>query len=101
MKIAGIRYSRDNWFTCVDTVVLADKELSCTAKCILAILCMTAGFGHRSCSLSDEEAADIAGISIRTLHRAYRELEARGIIFRDDNMIHIIGYNAPCYDEEV
>ena len=101
MKIEGIRYSRDNWFTCIDTVVLADKELSYTAKCVFAVLCMVAGFGHRSCSLSDEEASDVAGISIRTLHRAYRELEARGIILRYGNTIHIIGYNAPCYDEEV
>lgn len=99
-KIKGLRYSNDNWFTCVDTAVLADKEISPTAKCVFAVLCMSAGFGHRSLNPNDEEIAELSGISVRTLHRAYRELESRSLIFPYDGRIIINGHNAACYCEE-
>ena len=98
--ITGLRYSRDNWFTCVDTAVLADKELSQSAKIIFAVLCMLAGFGHRSCKPDDETIPEITGISADTLRSAYQELEARGVITRNGKVIYIIGHNAPCYSEE-
>ena len=107
--VTGLRYSRDNWFTCVDTVVLMDKELSQTAKLVFMVLCAIAGFGSRSCSPSNEDVADVADVSISTLRRAYKELEARGVIerearFEDGQQISsctfIIGHNAPCYGEE-
>lgn len=105
----GLRSSRDNWFTCVDTVVLMDKELSQTAKLVFMVLCAIAGFGSRSCSPSNEEVADVADVSVRTVIRAYRELEARGVITRESRFddgqqvsscTFIIGHNAPCYGEE-
>ncbi len=98
--ITGLRYSRDNWFTCVDTAVLADKELSQSAKIIFAVLCMLAGFGHRSCEPDDETVPDITGISADTLRSAYQELEDRGVIARDGKVIYLIGHNASCYSEE-
>ena len=98
--ITGLRYSRDNWFTCVDTAVLADKELSQSAKIIFAALCMLAGFGHRSCEPDDETIPDITGISVDTLRSVYQELEARGVIVREGKVIYLIGHNAPCYSEE-
>ena len=98
--ITELRYSRDNWFTCVDTAVLADKELSHTAKCIFAVLCMLAGFGHRSCSPSDEYISVTARVPVSTVLEAYQELEARGVIASEGNVIYIIGHNASCYREE-
>lgn len=99
-KIIGLRYSRDNWFTCVDTAVLADKNISPIAKCVFAVLCMSAGFGHRSLTPNDEEIAELSGISLQTLHKAYRELESRSLIFPYDGRIIINGHNAACYCEE-
>ena len=98
--ITGLRHSSDNWFTCVDTVVLADKELSQPAKMIFAVLCMVAGFGHRSCEPDDENAAELASVTVDTLRSAYQELEARGVIARDGKVIYLIGHNASCYSEE-
>ena len=98
--ITGLRYSSDNWFTCVDTVVLVDCELSHTAKCIFAVLCMIAGFGHRSCSPSDDYVSVTARVPVSTVLNAYQELEARGVIVRDGKVIYLIGHNAPCYREE-
>ena len=99
-KITGLRYSRDNWFTCVDTAVLADKNISLTAKCVFTVLCMSAGFGRRSLIPNDEEVAELAGISVRTLRNAYRELESQSLIFPYDGRIIINGHNAACYCEE-
>lgn len=66
-EVTGLRYSSNNWFTCIDTVVMTDKELSLTAKSVFAVLCAIAGFRHRSCSPSDEEVADLAGVCVHTL----------------------------------
>ena len=98
--VTGLRYSSDNWFTCIDTVVMTDKKLAPTAKCVFAVLCAIAGFGYRSCEPSDEEVADLAGVSVRTLYRAYYELENRGVISRNEWTVSLIGHNAPCYSEE-
>ena len=98
--ITGLRYSKDNWFTCVDIQVLGDKELLPSEKLIFSVLCMIAGFGYRTCSPSIEEVANISGFSVRTVRRVYKELEARGIIAREGDVIRLIGHNAPCYDEE-
>ena len=99
-KIIGLRDSRDNWFTCVDTAVLADKNISPTAKCVFAVLCMSAGFGHRSIIPNDEGIAELAGISVRALYKAFKELESRSLIFPYDGKIIINGHNAACYCEE-
>lgn len=98
--IIGLRYSRDNWFTCVDTAVLTDEELSSLSKYIFTELCVLAGFGHRSCEPDDEKLADLAGVSVNTLLRMYKELEARGVIAREGEVIRLIGHNASCYSEE-
>ena len=98
--ITGLRSSKDNWFTCVDIEVLSDGTLSLEAKLVFTILCMIAGFGYRSCEPSDEEVADLAGVSVRTLYRAYYELENRGVISRNEWTVSLIGHNAPCYSEE-
>lgn len=83
-EVIGITRDRsDFWFTCVDSNVIRDEELSITAKYIFSVLCMLAGFGHRSCSPSNETVAEAAGISISTLRRGYKELEARGAIIRE------------------
>lgn len=101
-EIRGLRSSKDNWFTCVDTEVLKDEVLSPEAKLVFCVLCMMAGFGYRSCASDDDEVADLAGLSIRTLYRVYDELEGRGVISRTrtDWHIQLIGHNAPCYSEE-
>lgn len=98
--ITGLRCDKDNWFTCIDIEVLSDDYLLPVEKFIFAVLCMTAGFGSRTCSLKAEEVAKISGCSTRTVRRAYRELEARGVIAREGEEIHLIGHNAPCYSEE-
>lgn len=98
--VTGLRYSRDNWFTCVDTAVLADKGLSQLAKIIFAVLCMLAGFGYRSCEPDDEEVANLAGVEVSTLRSMYEELGGRGVIAREGGLIQLIGHNASCYSEE-
>lgn len=97
---AGLRCSKDNWFTCVDIEVLGDDYLLASEKLIYAVLCVTAGFGSRTCSPEVEEVAEISGYSARTVRRAYKELEARGVIAREGEAIRLIGHNAPCYSEE-
>ena len=97
---AGLRCSKDNWFTCVDIEVLSDDYLLASEKLVYAVLCVTAGFGSRTCSCSIDEVAEISGYSARTVRRAYKELEARGVIAREGEEIRLIGHNAPCYSEE-
>ncbi|MBR1658128.1 MAG: hypothetical protein IJ697_06655 [Synergistaceae bacterium] len=99
-KVTGLRYSKDNWFTCIDTVVLTDKYLSTNAKNVFFALCMLAGFGYRSCSPSTEQVADITCNSVNKVLWLYQELENRGLIVREGDTIHLIGYNAPCYNED-
>ena len=99
--ITGLRYSRDNWFTCVDTVVMLDEELYAEAKYLFAVLCAIAGFGHRSCVPDNETIAGLMDVPEGMLKPLYDNLEARGVIMRDDEgVIHLIGHNAPCYSEE-
>ena len=64
------------------------------------MLCTIAGFGYRACSPSIQEVADMADVSVRTVQRVYRELEDRGVISREEDVIRLIGHNAPCYSEE-
>jgi len=97
---AGLRCDKDNWFTCIDIEVLSDDYLLSSEKLIYAVLCVIAGFGSRTCSCSIDEVAEISGYSARTVRRAYRELEARGVIAREGEEIRLIGHNAPCYSEE-
>ena len=90
-QVTGLRYSKDNWFTCVDSEVLGDTYLLPSEKLIFSVLCMIAGFGYRTCSPSIEEVADISGFSARTVRRVYKELEARGVIEREGEAIRLIG----------
>lgn len=96
----------DFWFARVDIDVAKDKELSITAKFIFTILCIFADKDKRGCWPSNETVADTAGVSESTLLRAYRELEARGVISRESRFKNgqqtssytlIVGHNAPCY----
>lgn len=98
--ITGLRCSKDNWFTCVDTEVLRDIALSLEAKLVFAILCSIAGFGCRSCRPNDWEVAASADVSVLMVQRAYEELEARGVIIFEGEVIRLIGHNALCYREE-
>ena len=106
-EVIGITRDRtDFWFTCVDSDVIRDEELSLTAKYIFSVLCMLAGFGHRSCAHSNETVAKTAGVSERTLIRAYRELEDRGAIIReprfskDGQQVACITHLVGCPSEE-
>lgn len=96
----------DYWFARVDIDVAKDKELSITAKFIFTILCIFADKDKRGCWPSNQTVADTAGVSESTLLRAYRELEARGVIARESRFKNgqqtssytlIVGHNAPCY----
>ena len=96
----------DFWFARVDIDVARDKELSITARFIFTVLCTFADKEKRGCWPSNETVAEAAGVSERTLLRAYKELEARGVIARESRFkngqqtssyTHIVGHNAPCY----
>ena len=101
--------SKDFWYASVDINVIRDKKLSQTAKFIFTVLCTFAGLKGRGCWPSNKVLADIADVSERTVIRAYKELEERGVIsrsarFKDKAQItsytQIIGHNAPCYEDE-
>lgn len=92
------RSVRDNWETCVDTVVLKDEKLSITARGVFALLCVIAGWGHRSCSPSLQEVAKLAGLSESTTASTLKRLEARGVIEYEDEVIYLIGSDAACYE---
>lgn len=66
---------------------MTDKELSPIAKYVFAVLCAIAESGYRSCSPSDEEVADLAGVAVHAILRAYNELEARCVISRTESNI--------------
>ena len=96
----------DYWFARVDIDVAKDKELSITAKFIFTILCIFADKDKRGCWPSNQTVAETAGVSESTLLRAYKELEARGVIARESRFKNgqqtssytlIVGHNAPCY----
>ncbi|MBQ7544898.1 MAG: helix-turn-helix domain-containing protein [Synergistaceae bacterium] len=106
-EVIGITRNRtDFWFTCVDSEVIGNKELSLMARYIFSVLCMIAGFGHRSCSPSNQEIAQISGFSERTVIRACKELEARGAIIRetrfseDGKQVSCITHLVGCPSEE-
>lgn len=93
------------WFAKVDVNVATDKTLSVTARFIFTILCTFAD-DKRGCWPSNEAVAEAAGVSVSTVKRACRELEARGVITRESRFSNnqqtasytlIVGYNAPCY----
>lgn len=101
-----LRASKDFWFACVDMAVLCDKTLTQTARFVFAILCSFAGMDNRGVWPKNETVADVTGLSIRTVIRAYNELECKGIIARSDRFkdgrqtssyTRIVGHNAPCY----
>ena len=100
----------DYWFARVDINVARDKELSVTAKYIFTVLCTFADKDKRGCWPSNEKVAETAGVSERTLIRAYKELEARGVISREVRFANgqqtssytlIVGHNAPCYGGDI
>ena len=106
-EMIGITRDRtDFWFTCVDSDVIIDKELSLTAKYIFTVLCMIAGFGHRSCMANNDAIAEAAGVSKSTVIRACKELEARGAITResrfneDGQQISCITHLVGCHSRE-
>lgn len=94
------------WFSKVDVAVVRDKTLPPMVKYIFAVLCTFADKDTRGCWPSNEKVADAAGGSVRTVIRAYKELEERGVIIRakcfaknqqTTSYTLIVGYNAPCY----
>lgn len=97
---------QEYWFVKVDIDVACDKNLSIMARHIFTVLCTFADKDTRGCWPSNEKVADAVGVSIPTVKRAYKELEARGVITRDKRFSNnqqtssytlIIGHNAPCY----
>lgn len=101
-----LRADEDFWFACVDIQVLWDKTLSQSARFIFAILCTFAGTDNRGLWPKNETVADVAGVSVATVKRAYKELEGRGAIARSDRFdsgrqtssyTRIVGHNAQCY----
>lgn len=105
----AVQLNKDFWFACVDIDVIRDKKLSQTAKFIFTVLCSFAGWNSRGCWPSNKVLAEIADVSERTVIRAYKELEERGVIsrsarFKDKaqttSYTHIIGHKAPCYENE-
>ena len=100
--------NQNYWFAKVDIDVVRDKTLSQTTKFIFTVLCTFAD-DKRGCWPSNETVAEAAGVSKSTVIRAYKELEARGVITRSDRFKDrgqissytlIVGHNAPCYDGE-
>ena len=100
---------QDFWFARVDAEVVRDKELSLTARLIFTVLCTFADKDKRGCWPSNEAVAEAAGVSKSTVIRAYKELEARGVIARSERFnkaeggqtssyTRIVGHNASCYD---
>lgn len=102
-----LRAKKDFWFACVDIEVIRDKELSQSAKFIFAVLCTFVSVNNRRCWPSNDAVAKAAGVSKSTVMRAYKELEARGVIARADRFTEnaqassytrIVGHNADCYN---
>ena len=107
-NIAMERKSSDFWFACVDIAVIKDNSLSLQSRAIFAIICTYAGINNRSCWPSIETLAKDAGVSKATVHRALKELSARGIIQRSkrfedrvqkSSKILVVGFHADCYNE--
>lgn len=101
-----MKNNADFWFARVDINVARDKSLSVMARFIFTILCTFADKDKRGCWPSNTTVAETAGVSERTLRRAYKELEARGVISREtrfanglraSSYTHIVGHNASCY----
>lgn len=98
--------NEDFWFARADIDVVRDNTLSITARLIFTVLCTFADKEKRGCWPSNETVAEAAGVSERTLIRAYKELETRGVITREARFANgqqsssytlIVGHNAPCY----
>lgn len=104
-----LRDSSDFWFACVDIKVLRDKKLSLAARGIFAILCTFATMENRGAWPKNETVAELAGVSVKTIKRAYQELAARGVItrlprYKEDgtqtsSYSRIVGHHAPCYND--
>ena len=101
--------NQEYWFAKVDVAVIRDKTLSLAAKTIFAVLCTFADKDTRGCWPSNKAVAEAAGVTARTVQKAYRELEERGVISRELRFNHngqtssyslIVGHNAPCYGGE-
>ena len=60
------------WFARVDIDVARDSTLSITARFIFMILCRFADKDNRGCWPSNDTIAKAAGVSERTLRRAYK-----------------------------
>lgn len=108
-KNADIREQKDFWFACVDIDVIRDKSLTPSAKFIFTVLCSFVNINNRNCWPSNDAVAKAAGVSKTTVIRAYRELEARGVIKRTarrsndgqtSSYTQILGHRAACYDGE-
>ena len=105
-----MRSEKDFWFACTDIEVIRDKTLTPMSKYIFSVLCTFANLNNRTCWPSVETVADTAGVSSRTVRRAYDELEARGVIIRVSrykdkaqisSQYFIVGHNASCYMQGV
>lgn len=98
--------NQEYWFAKVDIDVMHDKTLSAMAKLVFTALCTFADKDTRGCWPSNKAVAEVASVSERTVRRAYKELEERGVISREarfnangqtSSYSLIVGHNAPCY----
>lgn len=103
------RPSSKYWFAMVDNAVIRDATLTSTAIRIFCILCSYASRETRSWSLKIKTLADVAGCGETAVRDALKCLIARGVIekklqYKNGQQVasefHIIGCDAPCYQDE-
>ena len=103
----AVQSNEEFFFATVDIPVLRDKSIAPTARLIFAVLCSFASVKDRTAWPSNETMAEIVGVSVATVKRAYKELKEKGVITRSprfmkdriqvSSLTRIIGHKAPCY----
>lgn len=105
----SVNDKNEYWFAKVDIDVIKDKSLSQTARWIFTVLCTFADKDTRGCWPGNKAVAEAADVSVRTVQKAYKELEERGVISRESRFNDngqtssyslIVGHNASCYGGE-
>lgn len=107
----AIQRNENFWYATPDITVLWDNSVAPMTRFIFTILCSFATLKKRNAWPSNKTVADIVGVSVATVKRAYSELIAKGIIMRvprykkdkgqTSSFTYIIGHNAPCYSKEI
>lgn len=103
----AIQRNENFWYATPDITVLWDNSVAPMTRFIFTILCSFATLKKRNAWPSNKTVADIVGVSVATVKRAYSELIAKGIIMRvprykkdkgqTSSLTYLIGREAPCY----